>query len=294
MAEWAINSYVEADSSDPTLSMLNPVQSLEQAASREGYTDAAVGRDDQLAAQFNQSAQDVARLQDQLLQQQKQQRALISTADARQRDVQHADDQARIALALAQAQLGDLLTQEQQRIVREKQLTAQQAQLAIARSRTKVDPAVSPGRVGGANGGNGGAPVVRGGGGPPVPATGRVIPPPSPGAAGAVAAARSQLGVPYHWGQMSPGNGFDCSGLTAWAWGQAGRSLPHNAAAQYYATTRVDVADIQPGDLLFYGGSIHHVALYIGNGQMIDAPHTGATVRIGAAFRSDLIGVGRP
>jgi peptidoglycan DL-endopeptidase CwlO len=124
-------------------------------------------------------------------------------------------------------------------------------------------------------------------------------PPPSSGGAGtrAVAAAESQIGVPYVWGGESPGVGFDCSGLTAWAWGQAGVSLPHFSGAQMSDSTPVPLSDLQPGDLLFYGaGGSQHVAMYVGGGSMIEAPYTGASVWI-TALRTgtgDFAGAGRP
>jgi cell wall-associated NlpC family hydrolase len=121
--------------------------------------------------------------------------------------------------------------------------------------------------------------------------------PPSPegNAAGAVAvrAALSQLGKPYRWAAAGP-DSYDCSGLTMWAWGQAGVSLPHNSGSQYAGTKRVDQSDLQPGDLLFFGSPIHHVGMYIGDGQMVEAPYTGAVVRINDAVRSDYVGAGRP
>ncbi|HEY1466231.1 MAG TPA: C40 family peptidase, partial [Acidimicrobiales bacterium] len=113
---------------------------------------------------------------------------------------------------------------------------------------------------------------------------------------GAVAAAESQIGVPYAWGAESPGVAFDCSGLTAWAWGQAGVSLPHFSGAQFSDSTPVPVSNLQPGDLLFYGpGGSDHVAMYIGGGQMIEAPYTGASVWITAVRTGDgFVGAGRP
>lgn len=109
----------------------------------------------------------------------------------------------------------------------------------------------------------------------------------------AVEAALSKVGSPYQWGAAGP-DSFDCSGLTMWAWAQAGVALPHNSGAQYAATPRVDRADLQPGDLLFSGSPIHHVGMYVGNGQMVEAPYTGATVRVVSADRSDYVGAGRP
>jgi peptidoglycan DL-endopeptidase CwlO len=125
-------------------------------------------------------------------------------------------------------------------------------------------------------------------------------PPTAAGGAGAVQAAESQLGVPYVWGAESPKGsgdpGFDCSGLTAWSWGQVGVGLPHYSGAQMADSTPVPISDLQPGDLLFYGpGGDQHVAMYVGGGTMVEAPYTGAVVwntglRLGGGF----VGAGRP
>jgi peptidoglycan DL-endopeptidase CwlO len=120
-------------------------------------------------------------------------------------------------------------------------------------------------------------------------------PPPVPaGASGAVQAAEQEIGVPYVWGGSSPA-GFDCSGLVMWAYARAGIGLPRTSGAQYAATTHISISDIQAGDLLFYGpGGSEHVAMYIGGGQMIEAPYTGASVwTTGVRTGSGFAGVGR-
>ena len=96
----------------------------------------------------------------------------------------------------------------------------------------------------------------------------------------AVNAAQSQRGVPYVWGGATPGEGFDCSGLTMWAWGQAGVSLAHGATEQYYEIQHVSMADLQPGDLIFYGNAslLYHVVMYIGDGMVVQAEETGTNV----------------
>jgi cell wall-associated NlpC family hydrolase len=117
-------------------------------------------------------------------------------------------------------------------------------------------------------------------------------PPPAPGNSvqagqgvnSAVQAAMSQVGVPYAWGAESPGQNFDCSGLTQWAYQKEGISLPRTSEQQYTATARV--AQPMPGDLVFMNfgeqgqAGPGHVGIYIGGGRMVDAPHTGANVRV--------------
>jgi peptidoglycan DL-endopeptidase CwlO len=136
------------------------------------------------------------------------------------------------------------------------------------------------------NPGGGGVPPPGGGGGGVIP--------PNQGAATAVAAARSALGVPYHWGGSDPQHGFDCSGLTMWSWAHAGVYLPHSAAMQYASTRHVSTGDLQPGDLLFFYSPISHVAMYIGGGQEIAASHTGSVVSIYPVDWNNFVGAGRP
>jgi peptidoglycan DL-endopeptidase CwlO len=104
-------------------------------------------------------------------------------------------------------------------------------------------------------------------------------PPVGAGAGAAVAAAMSRLGAPYVWGAAGP-NAFDCSGLTSWAWAHAGVSLPHFSGAQYASTAHISMSQLQPGDLVFPANPGDHVAMYIGGGEIIEAPHSGAVVHV--------------
>ncbi|MCU1367866.1 MAG: hypothetical protein JWN39_3505, partial [Ilumatobacteraceae bacterium] len=113
-------------------------------------------------------------------------------------------------------------------------------------------------------------------------------------AAIAVEAARSQLGTPYKFAMSSPGVAFDCSGLTSYAWRVAGVSIPHQSAQQFASTPHVALSDIQPGDLLYYYHPISHVAIYIGNGQVIQAPAPGKFVEIAPVNWGSIVGASRP
>lgn len=108
--------------------------------------------------------------------------------------------------------------------------------------------------------------------------------------------AAGHLGVPYLWGGTGPG-GFDCSGLSQAAYAHAGVRLPRVAQDQYDAGPMVSGGTVVPGDLLFFGsgpGGVDHVGIYAGDGLMVDAPHTGAVVRVEAADWSGLVGATRP
>jgi cell wall-associated NlpC family hydrolase len=106
---------------------------------------------------------------------------------------------------------------------------------------------------------------------------------PAPSIAGsageAVSFAYKQANKPAYYGYGDSGpNTFDCSGLTMAAWNVAGKSLPHNAAAQYSATARISKSQLQPGDLVFYR-SLGHVGLYVGGGMIIDASREGEPIK---------------
>jgi cell wall-associated NlpC family hydrolase len=116
---------------------------------------------------------------------------------------------------------------------------------------------------------------------------------PDPNASGAqiaIQAAESVIGAPYVFAAAGPSS-FDCSGLTSWAWAQAGVYLPHSASAQYSSLPHVPLDQIQPGDIIYYGNFGPHVALYIGNGTIIHATHPGTG---GGVHTDSLYGYDRP
>jgi cell wall-associated NlpC family hydrolase len=111
--------------------------------------------------------------------------------------------------------------------------------------------------------------------------------------------ALTQLGKPYQWGGAGPDT-YDCSGLTMDAWARAGVQIAHWTGYQWESGPHVPLNQLQRGDLLFFAtntsdpGTIHHVGIYIGNGMMVDAPYTGAFVRIDGMYSPGLIGAVRP
>ena len=115
-----------------------------------------------------------------------------------------------------------------------------------------------------------------------------------------VADAQAYLGTPYVWGGERPGVGFDCSGLVQWVYAEAGISLPRVAQDQYDAGPHLPAgATLYPGDLVFFGsgpGAVEHVGIYVGNGEMIDAPYTGVDVRYDrvASVSLGYVGATRP
>jgi cell wall-associated NlpC family hydrolase len=120
------------------------------------------------------------------------------------------------------------------------------------------------------------------------------IPQASSRAGTAVNAAMSQLGTPYRFAAAEPGVAFDCSGLTSWAWAQAGVSLPHQSRAQFASVPHVPTEAAQPGDLIFYYEPISHVGIYLGGGQLVHAPNSGTVVSVAAVNWGKVAGVGRP
>ena len=117
---------------------------------------------------------------------------------------------------------------------------------------------------------------------------GIVVTPGSP-----VETALAYHGVPYLWGGATPA-GFDCSGLVLYVFAQHGVLLPHYSGSQFLMGEKIDVAAIQPNDVVFFGNPVHHVGIYAGGGYFIEAPHTGDFVKIAPlSGRSDIAGIRR-
>lgn len=213
-----------------------------------------------------------------------QQTAALAQLAVQQRDI--ANTRARASGKLA------ALRDAQARVAAHKrtvtgELAAAQALLAQLTAAQRAAVAASDGPGAPASGAP--APTTRDTAGPPLTAARA----PSPRAARAVAFAYRSIGLPYVWGATGP-NAYDCSGLTQAAWRAAGVSLPRTTYTQINAGTRVPRSELQPGDLVFFYSGRSHVGLYIGNGQMIHAPHPGASVRIAPISEMPLSGAVRP
>jgi peptidoglycan DL-endopeptidase CwlO len=283
LSKAAVANYI----SDGTAAAQNPIFSGNEQTlgATDTYNKVAEG-DISLAVANLHTAEDslnaqVGQLQDEQGQAQTQVAAEQSAVSQNQAAIQSQKS----ALSQEQGQIAQLVQQQQQAEAAAAVKAAQAKQQAAAAA-AAVATTAAPSHAAGAA---------------PAAALSQAAPPPSsPGGAGALQAAESQIGVPYVWGGESPKGsaspGFDCSGLTAWSWGQVGVGLPHYSGAQMGDSTPVPVSDLQPGDLLFYGpGGDTHVAMYVGGGSMIEAPYTGASVWItGLRLGGNFVGAGRP
>lgn len=209
-------------------------------------------------------------------------------------------EEARLAFLAEQARLAALEVQRQAALQAEeavesaRQSAAESARQGAAQraaaEQSVAAPVAAPG-----------APAASSGGAPaPAAPAARPGTPALPPVAGPTAAANkaletafAQMGKPYQWGGNGPGS-FDCSGLTSLAWKSAGVSLPRVSRDQYAAFPKVSRADLQPGDLVFFGSPIYHVGIYTGNNKMIHAPSSGDVVKVSELWSYDYAGAVRP
>jgi len=311
LGDIAVDKYVTGSALDlsPLFSNAAAYSDAEQkdSLSRLALDNGAGSTDEMLAL-----AEDLANEQAKLSHKQAQVADLVQTLNSKLAEAQTLEAEYTQKLSSAQADLGAAIDEEEQRraeaaaaadLAKQQQQQAA-ADAAAAAAASSKKSAVSAPRGGGtgtatvagaapaadASGGGGGDAGASGGGG----GGGVSAPPVASGAGIAVNAAMSQLGVPYRFAADSPGVAFDCSGLTKYAWGQAGVSLPHQSGAQYGSIAHITQSEIQPGDLIFYKSPIGHVAIYIGGGSMIHAPRTGDVVKIAAVNWASVVGIGRP
>lgn len=329
--DFARSSYIQGSSLDSDTVLLSaegPTQLIQQAAFLDAIAKTNLTAMQQLqvakAAQANADSQ--ARLAVQLMtiaeanaQAAKQQAEdAVAASEAAKTQVEASKATTEQQLAAAQAALADLqgqrgqynqwLAQKQAEEAAAAAAAAEAARVARVQAQQQAAAAAAAAQASG-GGGGGTASVVAG---------------PAPGGRGWTAAkgqyaanlAQQWLGTQYAWGGGTVSGpsrgvrdggvadsygdyrktGFDCSGLALYAWGNAGISLSHYSGYQYTSgRVHPSVSQLLPGDLMFWGiGRIHHVAIYIGGGQIVQAPQSGDVVKISSIWMSDYAGATRP
>ena len=260
VASYAVNAYMLGDSGGSAAEMLD-AEDGNEVGRRKGYASAAIGDREDLLDRLR-----VAKAQAQA------DTTALGKAEKAAAEAKAAVDEKRKAAQAAVAEQQEIVDRVEGELSR--LVAAEQRRRAAAAAKRARETARRAAAQAAAN------PAVDEPAAPPVDSPsapkstpGPVADPPvGQGAEAAIAAARSVLGVRYTWGGADPSTGFDCSGLVMWAWAHGGKSLPHSSAAMYGSARRISMDAIQPGDLIFYGSPVHHVALYIGGGQIIHAP----------------------
>lgn len=281
--------------STPLVSSLD-ADSVTEAGARSKYAEVASERDSDLIDRYGAAR---AALSEYSADLERQQAALATEQDrleSAKAEIERRNQEQNQLLSQVQGNLRRLIEEDRQRQLAAERAAAAAAIARLAAQRDDNSNDVTTPTT---------APTDTGGGDVTTPTTvptdtgGGTVVAPNPRAQTAVDAALAQVGTPYvyamprSWSDPDP-VGFDCSGLTGWAWAKAGVILPHHSGTQYATLPKVSQADLVPGDLLFFGSPIHHVGMYIGGGMMVEAPHTGALVRTRSIFRSDYAGASRP
>jgi len=283
LATAAIAAYVHGGSTS-ILSTMARSGKPDETIVRQQYLRVTAADQRAILGELRLAKEDLGLLRGELDAERKSARAASDDAAAASRDAEAADAAQRALLARVEGDLSGLVAEE---AARREADEAAQRRLNVVVPPTAATTGVSPLVDGLAAATQPLADAI-------LPAA-RILPSSGLGAI-AVEEAMTNLGKPYIWGGVGP-EGFDCSGLTMMAWAAAGVSLSHGADLQWYESTRVPIDEVIPGDLLFFGDSvegIHHNAMYIGDGQMIEASQTGTPIRIRGWRSVDLVGAGRP
>jgi len=272
MSDLAIEAFVGGGRGGSISGLLAPGGGPNESVQRQYLTEIALNVGLASSDQLDALITDLDDLQGRLERDRSDAEALAARITQDEVTTQNEIDKLFALSAKAERELGQALSAER----------ARRAAAAAAAAREEAD------RITG-GGGNGG-----GGGSNPEPFDPGSVPPSSSRGAIAVAAAKSQIGVRYIKYMSREGVGFDCSGLTGWAWEQAGISIPHQSRQQFNTTAHVPIKYIEPGDLIYFYSPITHVGIYVGGGMMVDAPGPGRFVRLAAVTFSKVTGVSRP
>ena len=307
LASFALNSYVYADQLSGVSALVTGSSLSAGSAQREGYSRVAMGGTLDVTDDLGALIEDADRERQVLADRKAARDAALENLTASKAAAEKAQAKQQELLVKTKGELAVLLEQERQRRAEEAAaasraaaqaaLQAQQAQAAAraaqaAQTARPAAPAVGNAPTGQAeeDASPRPSPATTARPAPEIPD----VPPTSAGAAVAVRAALSQLGVPYRFATASPGVSFDCSGLTMWAWAQAGVSMGHYTVTQYNTFPHVPLDQLQPGDIVFFYEDLGHNGMYIGNGQFIHAPRTGDVVKISPLSGRNLVGAVRP
>lgn len=247
----AAEIYMGAGNDNPLAAI--DVQNINDLAARSKYAAAATSRDNELMDRLTESKDQLKSQQSQLQRDHAKAQSEKDRLASSKAQLVAANSRQEALLKKTNQDLNNLVAQYK------RQAAAAQAAARQASQRSS----------GGGTGNSAGVSISVG-----------QIPPTSPQAMVAVNFALAQVGKPYVYATSGPST-YDCSGLTAASWEHAGVSMPHYSGAQYQMFPHVPLSAIQPGDLLFRGpGGSQHVEIYIGNGMVVTAPHTGDFVKV--------------
>lgn len=310
LSDMALRSFVGGGAA-PLGPLFEDSTNLNDAVRREELARVALSAGDATTDELDALVAEINAERNSLDRKRQQAEDLAATLTASQADTLKKTEEYTKARADAEAKLGSLIQEEEARRAAESaRRLAEEAAASQARANANANAGNSnSGSNSGSNGNNSSssnaapdpagdatsaAPSSGGGSGGSSGGGHGHVPNVSSRSGLAIQAAMAQQGVPYRFAASSPGVAFDCSGLTAYAWGQAGVGLPHQSRAQYASVPHVPKDQAQPGDLLFFYSPISHVSIYLGNGTQVHAPSTGKTVSTAAVNWGKVTGVGRP
>jgi len=297
LADMALRSFV-GGGSVPLGPLFEDSENLNDAVKRDELARVALSAGDVTTDEFDALVADLNDEKDELARKREQADQIAASLTDAQAETERLTKEYTEARADAEAELGRLIAQEEQRRAEESaRRLREQAAAASANNSSGGNNSTSGGTSSsGGTAPSGGTSTSSGesSGGSSGSGGGYSAPAVSSRSGIAVQAALAQQGVPYRYATSSPGVGFDCSGLTAYAWAQAGVGLPHQSRAQFASIPHVPKESAQPGDLIFFYSPISHVSIYLGNGMQVHAPNTGKTVTVGSVNWGKVVGVGRP
>jgi cell wall-associated NlpC family hydrolase len=297
LADMALRSFV-GGGSVPLGPLFEDSENLNDAVKRDELARVALSAGDITTDEFEALVADLNDEKDDLARKREQADQIAASLTDAQAETERLTTEYTEARAEAEAKLGQLIAQEEQRRAEESaRRLREQAAAASANTSSGGGSSTSSGTsTSGGSSSSGGTSTSSGdsSGGSSGSGGGYSVPAVSSRSGIAVQAALAQQGVPYRYATSIPGQGFDCSGLTAYAWAQAGVGLPHQSRAQYASIPHVPKESAQPGDLIFFYSPISHVSIYLGNGMQVHAPNTGKTVTVAPVNWGKVTGVGRP